>query len=151
MFITSASTRSLQQQSSPSKPDSGTSQPDVPHLEVLNSVAAKEIYSHLSENDIRFVVLQAGEPTDPIECTLTVSHLEALPKYEALSYVWGSQANPKAIRLNGEAFYVTKNLHQALIRFQKPAESRLIWIDALAINQCDNLERNAQVRKMSAI
>jgi hypothetical protein len=54
---------------------------------VLNSVASKEIYLPLNENDIRFVVLQAGESTHPIQCTLTVGHLDALPKYEALSYV----------------------------------------------------------------
>jgi hypothetical protein len=151
MFLPSASTNSLLQQSSPSKPDSGTSHADVTPLEALNSTAAKEIYSRLSENDIRFVILQAGEPTDPIECTLTTGHLDALPKYEALSYVWGSQANPKTIHLNGQALFITQNLHQALVRLRKPAEDRLVWIDALAINQSDIPERNVQVRKMLTI
>jgi hypothetical protein len=72
-------------------------------------------------------------------------------KYEALSYVWGSQENPKTIHLNGQAFFITQNLHRALIRLRKPAEDRLIWIDALAINQSDISERNVQVRKMLII
>jgi Heterokaryon incompatibility protein (HET) len=151
LVLPSASTSSLQKQSSSSKPKSGTSLADVTPLEVLNSIAAKEIYSRLNEDDIRFVVLQAGEPTDPVQCMLMTGHLDALPKYEAVSYVWGSQENSKTIHLNGQALFITQNLHQALIRLRKPAEDRLIWIDALAINQSDTLERNTQVRKMLII
>jgi hypothetical protein len=120
-------------------------------LEVLNSDAAKGIYSSLDENDIRFVVLQGGETTDPVQCRLIIGHLDALPKYEALSYVWGSQENPATIQLNGQPFFITKNLHKALIRVRRPAEDRLIWIDALAINQSDIPERNTQVRNMLVI
>jgi len=47
--------------------------------------------------------------------------------------------------------FITQNLHQDFIRLQKPAEDRLIWVDALAINQSDILERNTQVRKMLII
>jgi len=151
LFFPSPSIIPRQQQSPASKPDSVTSHADITPLEALNSTAAKDIYSRLSESDIRFIVLQAGESTDLIECKLTFGHLDALPKYEALSYVWGSQANPKTIHLNGQAIFVTQNLHQALVRLRKPAEDRLVWIDALAINQSDILERNAQVLRMSII
>jgi hypothetical protein len=151
LFLPSASTTSLQRQSSPSQPKSGTNNADVTPLEVLNSTAAKEIYSRLDENVIRFVVLQAGEPTDLVQCSLITGHLDALPKYEALSYVWGSQENPKTIHLNGQTLFITQNLHQALIRLRKPAKDRVIWIDALAINQSDILERNTQVQKMLII
>ena len=95
--------------------------------------------------------MQAGEPADPIKCTLTVEHLDTLPRYEAVSYVWGSQVKPQQINLNGVPFFVTQNLHKALTRLRTRTEDRLFWIDALAVNQSDIPERNAQVRKMLTI
>jgi hypothetical protein len=151
LFLPSPSIAALHQQSSQDS-SLGTSKADnaIP-LHVLNSTAAEGIYSRLRGNDIRFVVLQAGEPTDPIKCTLTAGHIDALPRYEAVSYVWGSQVNPQKIDLNGVLFFITQNLHKALTRLRTRTEDRLLWIDALTVNQSDILERNAQVRKMLTI
>ena len=124
---------------------------DATPLHVLNSNAAKGIYCRLSEKDIRFIVLQAGELADPIKCTLTVGHLDTLPSYEAVSYVWGSQCDPQEISLDGVSFCITQNLFKVLIRLRSKTGDRLLWIDALAINQSDIEERNTQVHKMLTI
>ncbi|KAK3390769.1 heterokaryon incompatibility protein-domain-containing protein [Podospora didyma] len=85
-------------------------------------------------------------------CPFIIPTLQSnAPAYEALSYVWGSQENPKPIRLNGHVYHVTENLHAALTRIRLPAEDHFLWSDALAINQLDLAERSDQVKAMPSI
>jgi hypothetical protein len=85
--------------------------------------------------------------------------LDKTPKYEALSYEWGKvfPAGPprSSIRCTsgGQFIPVTRNLHDA-IKHLCPKErysKRLMWIDALCIDQDNIDERNAQVQLMSQI
>ncbi len=72
----------------------------------------------------------------------------------ATSYVWGSQEHPQKIRLCGQDFYVTQNLFLLLKQMRTHGEEEdehLIWVEALAINQTDIPERNAQVPRMRDI
>jgi hypothetical protein len=55
------------------------------------------------------------------------------------------------ILLNGTAWYVTKNLAIALSYIRYPDRDRVVWIDALAINQANIPERNAQVIQIPTI
>jgi hypothetical protein len=69
-----------------------------------------------------------------------------------LSYVWGTEKAPDPILLDGQPFYITENLKDALIMIQHGSKKeRVLWIDAICINQNDSLERNAQVRQMRHI
>jgi hypothetical protein len=43
---------------------------------------------------------------------------------------------------------VAQNLHSALLRLRKKEIVRTLWVDAICINQNDNLERSKQVRQM---
>ncbi|KAH7153758.1 hypothetical protein DER46DRAFT_577590 [Fusarium sp. MPI-SDFR-AT-0072] len=43
---------------------------------------------------------------------------------------------------------VTKNLHSALLHLRDPERERMLWVDALCINQDDPKERGEQVAKM---
>jgi hypothetical protein len=63
----------------------------------------------------------------------------------------GSQDNSKTILLNSVPWSVTKNLEAALIQFRQCDQTRILWIDALAINQSDVAERSVQVAKMPVI
>ncbi|PSN65258.1 HET-domain-containing protein [Corynespora cassiicola Philippines] len=71
--------------------------------------------------------------------------------YEALSYVWGDQNNKKRIQIGDDYLDVTANLYAALRRLRDPDFSRLIWVDALCINQDDFEERASQVNFMARI
>jgi hypothetical protein len=75
------------------------------------------------------------------------------PKYEALSYCWGSDELYKTIEINGQQIPVRRNLWGALkhLRHRLPRMKRTLWIDALCINQTDIMERNAQVSIMGSI
>ncbi|KAK0620684.1 heterokaryon incompatibility, partial [Immersiella caudata] len=71
--------------------------------------------------------------------------------YQALSYVWGDPSVRLPIRVDGKRFLVTENLFAVLSELQKSADPPTLWIDAICINQEDNVEKAHQVARMNAI
>ncbi|KAM7210469.1 HET domain containing protein, partial [Rhypophila decipiens] len=71
--------------------------------------------------------------------------------YHALSYVWGSDSKRRYIEVNGRSFQVTVNLYEALSCLQSPNHERIIWVDAVCINQQNPWEQGHQVRQMGQI
>jgi len=71
--------------------------------------------------------------------------------YEALSYVWGSTERKYKIEINGKHFDVTKNLYEALQYLQLRDQDRILWIDAVCIDQENIQERGHQVQHMGDI
>ena len=71
--------------------------------------------------------------------------------YEALSYVWGVDHASTEVCIDGIPVKVTSNLSSALRHLRGQLLSRVLWIDALSINQRDVQERNTQVRNMDKI
>ena len=122
---------------------------------LLAASNAKEyLHSPLGKREIRLIVLlPSRDPEAEIRCRLCMEPLDNKPKYEALSYVWGSAENPCSILIDGISFQVTRNLYSALhqLRFSTPKDVRVLWIDALCINQNDVEERNQQVGLMRDI
>lgn len=91
-----------------------------------------------------------------IRCELHHRTLGEDPDYEALSYAWGDPNPQIAIVINGSnVLSVTKNCYEALFHLRQRFHRRLLWIDAICIDQNDNddsiRERNHQVRFMSEI
>ena len=72
-----------------------------------------------------------------------------VPSYEALSYTWGSRTERKTIYLDDTPFEVTSNLDTALRYLRHASAPRVLWIDAICIDQNDIPERNHQVGQMS--
>jgi hypothetical protein len=69
------------------------------------------------------------------------------PYYEALSYEWADVVGPKhRILLDGEPFYVRKNLFQALLCLRATGVTTHLLVDAICIDQAAVQERNHQVR-----
>jgi hypothetical protein len=78
--------------------------------------------------------------------------------YEALSYVWGDQNQKRRVyiqdaRTPGSTFSldVTANLYVALRRLRDTDFVRLMWIDALSIDQESLEERGIQVAFMAMV
>jgi hypothetical protein len=71
--------------------------------------------------------------------------------YEALSYVWGSSDELYSIAIDGYDMHVTANLHAALLRLRNRFIERIIWVDAICINQGDDIEKANQVGYMAEI
>ncbi|KAK0701715.1 heterokaryon incompatibility protein-domain-containing protein [Lasiosphaeria miniovina] len=113
------------------------------------------VYSPLaSENsEFRLLHLGPGPPDSPVKASLTTHPLldGSAPVYDALSYVWGEPRFTSVIHINGSAFFVTKHLAKCLSALRLPDQERLIWIDAICINQNDIPERQQQVALMGHI
>lgn len=119
---------------------------------------ADNIYSELRHDrqEIRLIFLEAGEPEDDISASLMVTSLRWAPEYwtpqyEALSYVWGDPLITRPIKLNGQPWQVTENLEAGLRRLRYADRVRIMWIDAICINQQDPREQEHQIRFMQDI
>lgn len=116
-------------------------------LRQRNKSAASRIYSNLASGQMRLLKLHHG--TGRLRCSVIVAtdcnHLA----YEALSYVWGSEHHPKKLQLNNHCYYITQNLDKALRGLRSRDRDRILWVDALVINQSDLSERENEVRRMS--
>jgi hypothetical protein len=71
--------------------------------------------------------------------------------YEALSYTWGHEIAAKPITLNGRPFHVTLNLWRALQDLQDQTTDRILWVDAICIDQNDPYEKGDQIGHMHRI
>ncbi|KAF3004605.1 hypothetical protein E8E14_007502 [Neopestalotiopsis sp. 37M] len=80
--------------------------------------------------------------------------LGSLIQYEALSYVWGPKEKTMVISIEDKVdreAHVTRNLYIALKHLRYEDKARVLWIDALCINQANNEEKSAQVAMMADI
>ncbi|KAE8143769.1 heterokaryon incompatibility protein-domain-containing protein [Aspergillus pseudotamarii] len=109
-------------------------------------------YTPLNDQEIRLVTIYPNKNSKAIiECSLEVVSLRQRPKFEALSYVWGSIDTFETIRLDKQSFEVTPNLGSALRHLRQPTDERVMWIDYICINQEDVPEKNKQVPLMGSI
>ncbi|KAF3043794.1 hypothetical protein E8E12_010341 [Didymella heteroderae] len=104
-----------------------------------------------------------GRKGDSIVCTLHAVNLlayddigadatiEGFERYEAISYVWGSVHRTVQIECDGMQKHVTKNLADALEALRHLELVKVLWADALCINQEDLKERAEQVKLMGLI
>jgi hypothetical protein len=77
--------------------------------------------------------------------------------YEALSYTWGGSDKPRSISIKKqnlavtESLAVTENLYAALLHLRDRSLERILWIDAICINQENLKEQSQQVQLMAKI
>lgn len=119
----------------------------------------------LATDAIRLIRLVRGSSPDPVRCELLQSYLDrsiGVP-YEALSYVWGDEPDDKAtlkivnedLTISGD-LEIYPNLYEILSYLRFEQEDRILWIDAICIDQrkhCADAtqERNHQVGQMTLV
>ncbi|KAK3338614.1 heterokaryon incompatibility protein-domain-containing protein [Lasiosphaeria hispida] len=112
-------------------------------------------YISLPEGSVRLLrLLPNSDQNSPIECRLiTFPALDSgsTHPYESLSYVWGSDDSKRPIYVDRNELYVTANLHVALSHLRHCLLERMLWVDAICINQSDNVEKGQQVQLMAKI
>ena len=86
-----------------------------------------------------------------IHCSFRLADLHNCPSFEALSYTWGDHTDTVPVLLDDTSFRITRNLHSALLGLRNDYEERVLWVDALCINQKDLQERTRQVAHMRYI
>lgn len=162
-------------ESSPSPSESSLSESFSDGLGNLST--ENSIDSWTQEIETRLIYLHPGGFDDDIYCTIYHANiLEKLPQteYTALSYVWGDAKHTKPIQLgyhqiptSGTAdtwlsasapgaccyklFQVTTNLEKALRHLRDHASGRILWVDAICINQSDEEEKLSQVQSMGSV
>lgn len=72
-------------------------------------------------------------------------------QYTALSYTWGDPKLACSVLIHGVNLRITINLHTALLHLRDPVDTKVIWADAICINQSSLEERSQQVTLMVLI
>ncbi|OCL06276.1 HET-domain-containing protein, partial [Glonium stellatum] len=108
---------------------------------------------NLASRNIRLVELQPVCESDPftIKCSLQCFSLSTCPPYVALSYTWGPANHLKEIQINNCRFMIRENLWWFLYHMRLRSQGKLLWIDALCIDQSNIMEKNHQVPLMRQI
>ncbi|KAH7329448.1 heterokaryon incompatibility protein-domain-containing protein, partial [Stachybotrys elegans] len=112
----------------------------------------------LATDEFRLVCLSAAPHEDfPVHlCLETYSQTEC-PEYETVSYTWGGEegdsslCKPIFVGPYWDVLFQTQNCWE-MLRFIRPWRGiRMVWVDALCINQNNTKERGQQVAKMAQI
>ena len=102
-----------------------------------------QVESPLNRFEIRLLCVDSRLNTlKLVNCTLYRASLKNDDEYEALSYRWDSSSNSKSITVDGQEVRIMANLESALRHLRRTNGSRLLWCDALCINQQDSDERS---------
>jgi hypothetical protein len=144
----------------------------------MDNTVSKLPYKPLDahQDEIRLLILNPSEEADPVSCRIAHKALapgltqsknndDGISGYEALSYEWGKPLDNRlgqpldkpeqfelhSIIVDGQAIGIRWNLHCALRQLRLSDEPRVLWVDALCINQEDGRERNHQVTLMKMI
>lgn len=108
---------------------------------------------------IRLLELLPGAFENDLRCSLRTVALDDKPYYEALSYTWGAWDEGRTLKIRpanqwmsrSTEIPITNNLFRALRRLRRLVTIRVLWVDAVCINQDDLDERSAQVAFMADI
>ncbi|KAH7176176.1 phosphoribosylglycinamide synthetase [Dactylonectria macrodidyma] len=114
--------------------------------------------STLQPSEFRLICLPAVDAHDcPLHLTLEVYDLEDCPEYETVSYTWagedrdGALCQPIYVGPFWDVLLQTKNCWE-MLRFVRPWRgTRMLWVDAICIDQSNIPERNSQVANMGRI
>ena len=84
---------------------------------------------------------------------MSIYEIDQAPAFQALSYTWGQEIKQHRIGCDnfgrvGGFLSIYRNLWLALQRLRHETEERVLWIDAICIDQSNNTEKNVQVPLM---
>jgi hypothetical protein len=113
----------------------------------------------------RLLRILPGVEGSALHCLIidyTIEGCQGSGPYEALSYVWGNAKETRRVYVRNANHHrphrkalsyldITFNLYDALQRLRSATFSRLMWIDAVCIDQLNLREQAAQVKFMATI
>ncbi|KAG8668350.1 hypothetical protein FPOAC1_007729 [Fusarium poae] len=133
-------------------------------LEILSSIdasnaVAQPIYKRrLTDAEFRILSISpAVDESYPLHAVLKDYQIDNCPEYETVSYCWGGEdgdtrrRQPVYIGDYWDVLLQTKNCWSMLQHVRYESNTRLIWVDAICINQEDHLEKDVQVPLMGQI
>ncbi|OQN96690.1 hypothetical protein B0A48_17330 [Cryoendolithus antarcticus] len=124
-------------------------------VDTLHISATRNPYGKLDLElkQIRLLILKAGQNEEDVHCELQVVSLldDSKPKYENMSYVWGDPTAKGSVHLNCIQTVTGLAAEKVLRRFRRRYKDRVLWIDAICIDQTNPAERGQQVAMMANI
>lgn len=102
------------------------------------------------------ILFPALKKEHPLICYL-VERPIAKSNYEALSYVWGDPSENTVMYCSHlpsgghQTLTITKNLEKALRALRRRRQFRILWVDAVCINQQNTSEKERQIPLMADI
>ncbi|KAI0970422.1 heterokaryon incompatibility protein-domain-containing protein [Xylaria arbuscula] len=131
---------------------SGEIHHEQPKIEAENCEVEPYSYAKLiGEDDIRILRLLPGRAGDPIQVQVQHVSMSIEQEYTAVSYAWGNRMALRTIFCEGKSIQVPMNLSRALTYMRHPSQHLYLWVDAICINQKDEVEKSRQVRRMRTI
>ena len=110
-------------------------------------------YTPLESGEIRLLILRRAAWLLPGTIQATLVHVPAdnPGEFEAISYCWGRPKRSEEILLDGARYSITESALELLIARRSFWNDRIIWIDAICINQDDKVEKSIQLGHMRDI
>ncbi|KAI8716223.1 HET domain-containing protein [Fusarium sp. LHS14.1] len=147
---------SVQYSPKPAGTDSGEAEKagDMGRQDELSPIYHKS----LQEDQFRLLYLPSVDDENrPIHASLEAYQVDDCPEYETVSYCWGGEngdatlCRPVFLGDYWDILLQTQNCWSMLQYLRPQAGIRIIWVDAICINQMDHQERESQVAIMGSI
>lgn len=146
-----------------SKPNTATSStriegkitPTKPRLEKKKTRWPLKYADLERTHSIRLLAIYPGQYDDSLYGSIIYTNIYGMKDYTALSYTWADESGDTSLshKLYTQAGFVriTKNCDAAIRRLRRLHDVKKVWIDAICINQSNDLERGHQVARMGDI
>jgi hypothetical protein len=129
---------------------------------LIQKRVSKDLYTPIKDWQTRIIVLSETSSFDDLRAELRTVDLiwgegvvfhdtQERTDFTALSYTWGAPIFSQKLILNDIAYPITENLYLFLRRCLQCTQIRRLWIDAVCINQHDDVEKSMQVANMLSI
>ncbi|RSL83279.1 hypothetical protein CEP51_004602 [Fusarium floridanum] len=112
----------------------------------------------LENNEFRLIYLPAvDDESRPIHASIEAYQVDDCPEYETVSYCWGGEngdttlCKPVFLGDYWDILLQTQNCWSMLHYLRPRIGVRVVWVDAICINQTDHQERESQVAIMGSI
>lgn len=101
--------------------------------------------------EIRLLRILPGSDVQPVSCELIHTTLSNPLEFDALSYCWGAATPRVEAHCDGRRISIAPNLSSALRALRHETSPRMLWVDAICINQVDLDEKKIQVPLMGQV
>jgi hypothetical protein len=110
-------------------------------------------YQRLQDHHVRLFILYPRRADDDalrgMICTVPFQHAGS---YRTLSYVWGPDSQPiRSLITPDGTLSIRSSLSAALRHLRNEIHEEILWVDAICINQADELEKRQQIRLLPHI
>ncbi|KAI1166695.1 heterokaryon incompatibility protein-domain-containing protein [Nemania serpens] len=103
-----------------------------------------------TKRSLRLLRLRRGGGQE-IQCELIPTTFGDELQYDAVSYTWGPDFKAATVNIDGKKLSITFNLNLILQDLRSLEVDRILWVDAICIDQSNEVEKGHQVQQMRDI